>query len=236
MKTITITHCNRPDHTRRILAQIGHPPGWYVYNSVDGGNQAVCAEIVAAGWEPQSQIPNLGIEHHQRTIVDRVGGGFIVCLQDDLDIAPDAVELWDWFAANLTDRQIGISAAPRLGISGAGPHFFPVYMPSGIEDASKPRAIVNAGQTATAEGLCFHWSLFDRVLRSEWNRPSDYTYTNGFNHPAWDAALCAAVRIHRIDALCPRVARVHEMRECLLKAFNQSRPFASSGAGNFYLE
>ncbi len=224
MKTITITHHNRPEMSRAILERLFSDPlikGWRVLCGADGD---ACLDVLR-GFPcgvVHNEIP-LGVENHQRELVRRVEHGVVVLLQDDLELAVDALALLNRYAERLDGRSVGFLACPRLGQNALGlTGHFSMHRPSGVENAGRPCDVVNAGSTFTAEGACFRADLARRVLLAEWNREPDVLYTNGQTHRGWDASLASAMRAYRLDGWVPCVARAREKRPDTL---NSDRPF-----------
>ena len=107
MKSITLVACNRPAYTQQVLDSIkaNDRYGYHLFIAVEPGCQEVVDLCKRVDFMPTTVIENptkLGINYNQKSAYERAffdGSEFNVALEDDTVLAPDALDLANWFHA-----------------------------------------------------------------------------------------------------------------------------------------
>jgi hypothetical protein len=114
-RTITLTVCDRPHYLRRMLESLrqNRCDGWRLVIGLEPVS-AECAEICREiSFLPTLVIANrdrLGVRLNPFNVLDYVfykGSALNVYLEDDLVLAPDALELAAWYGQSLEDDRLG---------------------------------------------------------------------------------------------------------------------------------
>lgn len=199
MRTITILAFNRPHYLEqcldalakcrgiegyRIVVSYDGPdnPGWYVSNRV----------------LPHTDIfqqSNLGIDHHNSWLYDSLlakdkPSEFIVALEDDVILSPDALELADWYyAVGQRDEYLYMS----LG----DPHY------RKEAPAAESYCEIHECRSIYTSAWCFTRAAWEQ-MRPHWNRPLK-------TQLGWDWSLSFAMNEHGWKSIYPLVSRAHNI-------------------------
>jgi hypothetical protein len=105
-KTISILAYNRPDYLRQTVEALSRCRGIEQFDAVislDGGSPIKLDVGDDQRTKVLYQLNNFGIDRHNEQVFKYVfndlGSDVNVCLEDDVCLDPDALELVDWFAA-----------------------------------------------------------------------------------------------------------------------------------------
>lgn len=108
---LTCTAMNRPELFRRMLETLlaCGPQGWQLHVGVEPGPEqaafrAICAAVLPEGsFHVHENRQRLGVNGNPYQLIStrfREGADFVLALEEDLELAPDALALARWYRAN----------------------------------------------------------------------------------------------------------------------------------------
>ena len=214
-RTIVVLGYNRPDCLRRCLAALARCRGVGKFDLrifIDGGKDSMSRD--AANFIPEKEMPNswdvykasenYGINRHNKYAVDRTleeipQADFVVLLEDDCVLTPDALELALNFQGLMVSREW--TADPR--------HYPYHYASLGDPDYRKsPPTGDGYGKILETQGLYTSGWCFTRagwsVIRERWNRLLR-------TQIGWDYSLSYTAWEQKWRSLAPLVSRAQNI-------------------------
>ncbi|MCG3268824.1 hypothetical protein [Yoonia sp. I 8.24] len=211
-KTITITAMERPALFADMVASLTRCglDRWHVYVAIEPGDHQEALAQIAMDLLPSDQITilrnpkQLGVRENPKAAIDAAFGDrsdFNLCLEEDFLLAPDALQLADWYIANAQPHWVCLNLL-AASCGSTGNLSAPAYPELLFE--SKGFSSIGLGLTRR------NWDQ----LRPHWSAPTAIR-RKGYHDIAvdgWDHALFAhllkhpALRsIHPVAARCTHV-------------------------------
>lgn len=108
---LTCTAMNRPELFRRMTASLmrNRPQGWHLHVAVEPGPDqgafaAICGTLLPAeSYEVSVNAKRLGVRENSRQVIAgrfAEGAPFVLSLEEDFELAPDALDLARWYRDN----------------------------------------------------------------------------------------------------------------------------------------
>jgi GT2 family glycosyltransferase len=126
-KTVTVLGYDRPEYMRQCLQALANCRGvtnYEVVASIDGQGDAL--QVQCLGQKAIIQDRHLGIDHHNFAAYsyafDVLGSDLNVCLEDDVVVCPDALELVDWYAEDCAKEYFSLSIGNAIRAWGPDPY------------------------------------------------------------------------------------------------------------------
>jgi hypothetical protein len=212
-RTIVVLGYNRPDCLRRCLTALARCRSISKFDLrifIDGGKDSMSLESVnflpekerPISWFTSKSPTNYGINHHNKWAVDRTFAespdtDFVVLLEDDCVLTPDALELAMNFHGLMAVTEANLCAYPYHFASLGDPD----YRKSPPADADYDKILETQGLYTS--GWCFTragWS----TIRERWNRLLR-------TQIGWDYSLSYTAWEQKWRSLAPLVSRAQNI-------------------------
>ena len=187
MKTITIVPYNRPHYLRKVLESIrsNDTSGWHLHIGVEPENDEVIAVCQNVNFMPVSVTINdriLGVHCNNFNAYNHVfdnGSDFNVALEDDTVLAPDALDLANWFYTGYAASDYALMKLCPIS-----------------KTLDRPLDVTECTDFAPW-GWCVTRDKYTRHIKPNWTCD-----TRGWDFSVW-STMCK----YRLKALTPLVAR-----------------------------
>jgi hypothetical protein len=187
VKTITLTVFNRPDYTRQVIEALraNNTEGYRLLIAAEEREAATVAECLKVDFMPVQIFYNfshLGIKWTAKRIYDiafHLSSEFNVAIEDDIPLAPDALDLANWFFEH-----------PRRS------DYFTLNLFNGSRDFARPLDMVEM-DAMCPWGYCFTRKTYREFIEPNWM----------CDERGWDFSMCEIMRALRLKSLAPVLSR-----------------------------